>query len=944
MKSLSAKLFIFFILFSIFIGAGLRVGLSQDETRPVRRDGPPQRDWRSEKAALSDIRKGKVSASEMEPASIEVLENTGGPDIYGYTWSDQFSVAWISAADGIDTGMQGWGDQQVGPIALPFPFKYYENVYYGLWISGSGYLSFSELPYVEDQSRIPSMENPNNIIAPLMTPTYIGPAAWVRYTEGGIAPNRFFVVEWHGLNGGPPSDSVGGDEIYTFEVILYENGNIRNQFQTMDFNGDYWCGTGGIEDYYGSDGLSPIGFRFCSSPDPNSGVFFTRPAASARIGISPSYFGALAPLYGKSEIAVPIRNLGEFGEDTFDLEWGSCYYVTDMQAFTRDGLSLLSDTNGNGKVDTGPIQPGDKLEILMKMNTPGSSQMGDQNSCWLSVISSINPNVRRSVHLETAVAPPFAQVFIDSHDRFPAIQLAQSRGSNSRHLTDTPNGWEPSIAELQNGHFVTLWREGRCLGEGCNVYLEEIRYSLTDQFGETVRTPTRLTDLSGAAQDTYDGNANAAVTADGKIGISWNRWLARYQNGQWEYNGNLFFVVLHPDGRLAYGPVSLTNNLLWSAGTYIVPGYYDPKITSSNNNFFIAWESVTPKSGCSQEDCYYEDIYYTVRSSSGSQVKAPVKQTKDTSSNAWEAHLRLALTGLDNGRALLVWMKGSDGNYYYVVLNNSGGVHKATAKLTTDEAAGFIPDAVQLTDGKTIVAWPRQNALIYIFLDSNYNVSGSPQNLTHPQFESSENLSITKAPDGGAILTWSDNDYHQLFYALVKSWAVITPPRVFLDSHDLYPQDGFMDSNWLGFGNTTYSSLINPNPDGLLDLDSLVWGTQPGNISSIPVRVTNHGQATGTGVSLVLTLTTGLTYNGDSSGIIPIIVGDTVTWNLRDLDFLDEVGFMLYLGVDGSAAVGDQIPFSLSLNLSGESNPADNSYSGKVMAADLLFLPVLVRE
>ena len=129
--------------------------------------------------------------SQLDLAAPAVSLGSGGPDDYGYTWNDSVGLNWISAAGGTDTGMSGSGwDEATGPVSLPFSFKYYENSYNKLYIAGPGYIAFDEAPYWYDFSRnIPSPGQPNNVVAPYWTPTYIGPGSWVRYISGGTSPN-----------------------------------------------------------------------------------------------------------------------------------------------------------------------------------------------------------------------------------------------------------------------------------------------------------------------------------------------------------------------------------------------------------------------------------------------------------------------------------------------------------------------------------------------------------------------------------------------------------------------------------------------------------------------------------------------------------------------------------------------------------------------------------
>jgi len=190
------------------------------------------------------------AAAAMAPQAI------GGPDDFGYTWDDSVPLNWIDATTGADTGMGGssWG-QKVGPVNLPFPFKYYENSYGSLYIAASGYLAFTDEGTWPSQSQLPSPGKPNNVIAPYWTPLDLataGPSGRIYYKSGGVAPNRYFVVEWYQV--------VRNDETYTYEVILHENSDIVFQYQAMTYVGGYFCGAAGIEDSTGLDGLAYVDF------------------------------------------------------------------------------------------------------------------------------------------------------------------------------------------------------------------------------------------------------------------------------------------------------------------------------------------------------------------------------------------------------------------------------------------------------------------------------------------------------------------------------------------------------------------------------------------------------------------------------------------------------------------------------------------------------------
>lgn len=482
---------------------------------------------------------------------------TGGPDEFGYTWSDTVPLSWIDATNGIDTGMSGdsWG-QRVGPIPLPFPFKYYENIYNSLYIAASGYIAFTDEGTWPRQPRIPSPAKPNNVIAPYATPLYIGSGSWVRYLSGGNSPNRYFVVEWHDVKGGPPSDTIGNDETYRFEVILYENGDIVFQYQTMSYNDSYWCGAAGIEDSTGMDGLNYV--PFCQRAPSNKAVRFYRPAPSARVKVYPLYQGRFSRSGTIETFQVPIRNTGDLGSDTYDLLLSSSW-MTGL--YKADGVTPLTDTDGDSIIDTGPVSQGGTVTITVKVQIPAVVNVGDYTTTNITVRSSLNINKSKTAGLQVAIPAPFAQVYRDDADGAMSLYLVQPSGQSVRKVTgDQYYGYDMAVAETPNG-FAYFWIRYNWTG---TVGTSEIEYTLLNRYGQTIRGVSKLTDHRGATVHTYDYYPAVAVTPSGRIGVVWYRYLYNSSNFYWNYN--IYYAILDAAGNIIVPPTNLTNNNIWGYG------------------------------------------------------------------------------------------------------------------------------------------------------------------------------------------------------------------------------------------------------------------------------------------------------------------------------------------------------------------------------------------
>lgn len=73
----------------------------------------------------------------------------------------------------------------------------------------------------------------------------------------------------------------------------------------------------------------------------------------------------------------PLTNEGN-GTDTFDITLSGSNFPagTTFQLFQSDGNTPMTDTNGNGIPDTGPIAAGVSYDVILKANLPGNSPDG----------------------------------------------------------------------------------------------------------------------------------------------------------------------------------------------------------------------------------------------------------------------------------------------------------------------------------------------------------------------------------------------------------------------------------------------------------------------------------------------------------------------------------------------------------------------------------------
>lgn len=861
----------------------------------------------------------------LEAATISP-QATGGPDDYGYTWDDSVPLSWIDATTGTDTGMSGSSDgQKVGPISLPFPFKYYENTYNSLYIAASGYLAFTDEGTWRSQPKVPSSAKPNNIIAPYATQLDLatsGPANRVYYASGGTAPNRYFVVEWYQV--------VHNDETYTYEVVLHENGDIVFQYEAMTYEGPYACGAAGIEDSTGLDGLTYV--DLCRRAPSNKAVRFYRPTPTARVKVYPLYQGRFTRAGETAAFQVSIRNNGDLGVDTYDLSVLSAWPTS---LYAADGTTHLTDTDGDGAVDTGPVAQGATVTVTAKVQTPAGVNVGDHNSATLTVHSSLDSNRSKTATLQTAIPAPFAQVYMDAADGAMSLYLAQPGAQALKKTTpDRYDGSSPAIAEMPNSNgFAYFWTRNRSVG---NVYACEIEYTLLDRYGDTTRGVSKLTNHSGATMYTCDFGPAVAVAPNGRIGVLWYRRLWNPSTSQ--SNHNIWFAILDAAGNLVYGPLNLTNNNTWSTWSdYGVPSFYNPRIAATaDNRFVLAWERQSQES-----TGRLSDVYYAVRDASGAEVKGVIQLTTNGDSLLHSAN---AVSG--NG-AIFTWLH--DWDIYYAVVSSAGNVVKGETKLTNNGQGRWDSDAVALPDGKTVVAWINYDyslpvdQLAFAVLDRSYNRIAGPTALNN--LAATKDVSIAADAAGHAVLTWRDSYHRNLYYALVDgSGNVLTPPMIFRTAGISLSGDQYIETSYRGYGNTSYSWTPPSGVDGVAAFGASLFGGPPGGNAAVSLRYANHGVATASGVVLTATLDSNLTYVSDSSGISPTVSGNDVIWSLPDVGFLDSRGFVLYVQVPSGAAYGTRYSVTLTLTSDGpEANAADNIDNAEVMVARQVLLPLVFR-
>ncbi len=179
---------------------------------------------------------------------------SGGPDLYGYKWSDSDELGgpvfnWIDISETGTAAMTGGDDSNLGPFPIGFPFEFYGGTFTDFRVCSNGFISFTSTLTAYSNAALPSTSGPKNMIAPFWDDLNLSAAGsgdiYYQVVDGNL------VVMYDAVM--PYSAGNSGTGPFTFEVILEPSGRITMQYLTVP--GAPASCTVGIQDATGSTAL-----------------------------------------------------------------------------------------------------------------------------------------------------------------------------------------------------------------------------------------------------------------------------------------------------------------------------------------------------------------------------------------------------------------------------------------------------------------------------------------------------------------------------------------------------------------------------------------------------------------------------------------------------------------------------------------------------------------
>ncbi|MEW5869670.1 MAG: hypothetical protein AB1894_10380 [Chloroflexota bacterium] len=742
-------------------------------------------------------------------AAAQGLAAIGIPDYFGYNWDDGAGVqiGFIDASGGTEiTFDDNNNGVSITPISLASfnggdGFWFYEENYTQLYVGTNGIVGFTDSIYgyyagVENLAIPSEYVYPQAFVAPFWADLIVGGetnSGKVVY-QFGVDPVKgdYLVVEWYQIT------RVLSSDLLTFEVILYEDGDILVQYDTL--TGSIDPVTVGIEDGEGVDGLE---YHFNGTGQTvavGKDVLFIRPDPAFRTKAFPLERQGFI-IDGRATFDFYVRNTGEKGADAYTIE-----------VSPDDSGILLYDQTGaslpkvSGKFETPALSEGQTFMVKMVISLPGAA-VAAEKSTTLIVRSQELPTRRRDLQFRAAMPSAFAVTYREGNKVNTDLVSSQSLYTFLEHDEYRGSTFLLSAAGLHN--YFALWEHNEQVVPYTHLYALMFSGAATQEADKL-----QLTSHSMAGAMVRDYGPAAVVAPNGNIGLAWHRDITILADGT--SNSNIYFAVLDPTASsFVQTEVNVTQ-----ISTYFAPtdpdkiSFRDVRIAASGDNrFSLGWIKA--------KGVNITDMYRMAYQSDGSLVPggliAPAPMLAENlgdSINYTDPALEAYLDAANNQRVLALYFERDRTStpvdtLYYMVLNSNGNLVSGPTALHVGSGAG--PDLVQLSSKQMAVAWidatGSTNRVAFQILPQNLSSIPAAQFLSTPDGRPARAVSVTRDASGRAVLTWCDNKWYQrLYYALVSSSAIHTQPLAFRYLQGSDPAL-VLETNATGQGNAPYTMM-----------------------------------------------------------------------------------------------------------------------------------------
>ncbi|MFC1879837.1 hypothetical protein ACFLZW_07990, partial [Chloroflexota bacterium] len=622
-------------------------------------------------------------------------------------------------------------------------------------------------------------------IAPFWDDLYIGGGVLNSgkvYTDSGTdGHGNYFVVEWYQVT---RSSGAEAGQLLTFEVLLYENGDILFQYDFMDTDATLDSSTVGIEDGDGEDGLQyQYNWAAVGSGD---AILFTRPAASHRVKVFPRQLSAFN-IGGETSFKLNVRNTGNLSADIYNLTPVASDPAWQVMLYDGSGKLLLGDSPGDPDaiVDSGSLAIGETISVTVKVQAPAGAAVADGVDITLTATSTNNGAKTGAATLSTVIPAPFIVTYREGSDiyaeafwqgrNYPAVEHEHYTGSSF------------SLAKVGYPNYFGIWEKNR----GANY--TDLVYNFVNSTGALLYADRFITSL--ALIDPYnDTQPMVALAPNGNIGVTWVRTETRFNPPA--TRKNIYFTLLDPQGNLIFPHayptwdhiLNLTEADWYDNSTLDKRQFDEPRIAAVGDRFHVAWIEKHIIGGATTTDIVHA-VYDTA---AYGEVRSPQFFTSYISNDNID-YVSPTLAVYENPSAqdlvMLAYFRNDNSggapvnDLIYALLTPDGETSApGQPAATLYSANGLGLDIAQLSNDKVALAWtdPDNNKVTYVILNHDLSGPPAPTALNNPDIRLGGVVSVTYDDQGRVVLTWMDAKWFgRLYYALVDHSGVLTPPIIY---------------------------------------------------------------------------------------------------------------------------------------------------------------------
>jgi predicted RNA-binding Zn-ribbon protein involved in translation (DUF1610 family) len=155
------------------------------------------------------------------------LSSAGG--LQNYIQTPGYAYSWIDATTGTRCTVTNY-DDGYDQLALPFTFTFYNTPYTTIYACTNGFASFAaSITYYNVNFPTATQDN---MIAPYWQDLITATPTNMFYLY--VPSQQCFVIEWQNI------ETYKDNFVGTFEVVLYQNGNIVFNYQSIQYVGVVW--------------------------------------------------------------------------------------------------------------------------------------------------------------------------------------------------------------------------------------------------------------------------------------------------------------------------------------------------------------------------------------------------------------------------------------------------------------------------------------------------------------------------------------------------------------------------------------------------------------------------------------------------------------------------------------------------------------------------------